>query len=134
MKLSHMKRFATALLLLAPLAPAYAQTQIQHVVVIMQENRSPDNLFHGLPGADIANTGLNSKGQVITLGQIPLVSHYGPDHRYPSFAAMYDNGKMDGADKISVRCGPNPHQVICPPPNPQFCLLYTSDAADDYSV
>jgi len=127
MKLSHMKRFATALLLLAPLAPAYAQTQIQHVVVIMQENRSPDNLFHGLPGADIANTGLNSKGQVITLGQIPLVSHYGPDHRYPSFAAMYDNGKMDGADKISVRCGPNPHQVICPPPNPQFKYVNPAD-------
>ena len=27
---------------------------IQHVVVILQENRTPDNLFHGLPGADIA--------------------------------------------------------------------------------
>src|ERR1035437_3373824 len=31
---------------------------IQHVVVIMQENRSFDHLFHGFPGADTAETGL----------------------------------------------------------------------------
>ena len=30
-----------------PLAP-FGQ-KIQHVVVIFQENRTPDNLFHGLP-------------------------------------------------------------------------------------
>jgi len=35
---------------------------IQQVVVIVQENRTPDNLFHGLPNADIANTGLKFQG------------------------------------------------------------------------
>jgi phospholipase C len=36
---------------------------LEHVLVIFQENRTPDNLFHGLPNADIANSGLNSLGQ-----------------------------------------------------------------------
>ena len=32
---------------------------IQHIVVIMQENRSFDNLFNGFPGADTAQSGMN---------------------------------------------------------------------------
>jgi phospholipase C len=121
------KPLSMALLLLAFVVPALAQTQIQHVIVIMQENRSTDNLFHGLPGADTANTGVNSKGQIITLEPIHLASHYGPNHLRSSFLKQYDNGKMDGADLISVTCNPNPHQVICPPANPQFKYVYPSD-------
>src|ERR1035441_3123979 len=41
-----------------PTAPA-PPGPIQHIVVIMQENRSFDNLFHGFPGADSAQTGLD---------------------------------------------------------------------------
>src|ERR1700726_1630332 len=41
--------------------------KIKHIVVIFQENRTPDNLFHGLPGADIAESGINSRGERITL-------------------------------------------------------------------
>jgi phospholipase C len=47
-----------------------APSKIQHVVVVFQENRTPDNLFHGLPNADIANSGVNSLGQTI-----PLTAH-----------------------------------------------------------
>src|SRR5262249_55005539 len=40
--------------------------KFQHVVIIFQENRTPDNLFHdpGLiaKGADIASSGMNSAG------------------------------------------------------------------------
>ena len=50
--------------------------RIQHVVIIMQENRSTDNLFHGLPGADIASSGLGSNGRTIPLQPIPLVNNY----------------------------------------------------------
>src|SRR5215475_12989165 len=94
------------LLLLTPLAltPALAQKQIQHVVIIFQENRSPDNLFHGLPGADIANFGLNSKGKRIRLKPIPLANNYDVLHTHSAFLSMYDNGKMDGADKVGVLC------------------------------
>ena len=82
---------------------------IQYVVVIMQENRSTDNFFHGLPNADIANSGMNSKGQKITLGAIGLQNDYDPVHEHQDWVAQYDGGKMDGADLVRVACGPHSH-------------------------
>ena len=58
-----------------------APSKIQHVVVVFQESRTPDNLFHGLPNADIANSGLNSLGQTIPLQPIPLANRYDLGHR-----------------------------------------------------
>jgi hypothetical protein len=69
--------------------------KIQHAVVVFQENRAPDNLFHGLPNADIANSGLNSLGQTIPLQPIPLANRYDLGHRHNDFLRMYDNGKME---------------------------------------
>src|SRR5208337_3691654 len=49
---------------------------IQHIVVIFQENRTPDNLFQDpvliKNGADIAQSGVNSAHQTITLSPIDL--------------------------------------------------------------
>src|SRR5271165_7614724 len=103
-----MKVAVVFLLLLASFGIPAAQSQnpIQHTVVIFQENRSPDNLFHGLPGADIATKGTNSKGKTIALTPIPLVNNYDLDHRHLSFVAMYDDGKMDGADQVGITCVP----------------------------
>jgi len=92
--------------------------KIQHVVIIFQENRTPDNLFHGLPGADIADIGINSLGQVIPLTSAPLANDYDLSHSHSAFVAMYDGGKMDGADKIPIGCKTG--ATDCPPPNPQF--------------
>src|ERR1700675_4763476 len=87
---------------------------IQHVVIIFQENRTPDNLFHDpvliARGADIASSGKNSLGQTIPLRPIDLGSsgsnpqNYGLNHFHADFVNMYDGGKMDGADLI--RCKP----------------------------
>jgi hypothetical protein len=45
--------------------------KIQHVVIVFQENRTPDNLFRDpvlmARGADIASSGLNSSGDTIAL-------------------------------------------------------------------
>jgi hypothetical protein len=50
--------------------------KIQHVVVIVQENRTPDNLFHDPVligrGADIASSGIMSSGATIRLEPTPL--------------------------------------------------------------
>jgi phospholipase C len=92
--------------------------KIQHVVIIFQENRTPDNLFHGLPNADIANSGVNSLGQIIPLTPISLANDYDLSHAHSAFVAMYDGGKMDGADKIPIGCQAG--AIGCPPPNPQF--------------
>jgi phospholipase C len=91
---------------------------IEHIVVIMQENRTPDNLFQGLPGADIAESGMNSAGENVTLTPIPLAVLYDLDHSHSGFLKMYDGGKMDGADKLAAGCrltGAN-----CPGPNAPF--------------
>ncbi len=96
-------------------------TQIQHVIIMMQENRTTDNLFHGLKGADTANYGINSKGQKITLTPQALANKYGLDHYHPDFIRMYDGGKMDGADLIPGDCG-----TKCPP-NMQFKYVQLSD-------
>src|SRR5690242_21735009 len=85
-------------------AAAHAQNPIPHVIIIVQENRTPDSLFHGFPGADIANTGVNSLGQEIKLTSIPRVSHYDLSHTHADFLATYDGGQMDEADKVPAKC------------------------------
>ena len=103
---------------------------IQHVVVIFQENRTPDNLFqdpvlYKQRGADIAQSGMNSKGETIPLVQTNLANIYDLSHAHGAFLAMYDGGKMDGADKIPIRCPQkNPN---CAPANPQFMFVNPAD-------
>jgi phospholipase C len=102
--------------------PIDRRDTVQNVVVIFQENRSPDNLFGSnpnfLPGVDIATSGVNSKGQIIPLTAGPLANNYDLSHAHSAFVVMYDNGSMDGADKIPVNCKKGAHG--CPPANPQF--------------
>jgi len=115
--------------------------KIQHVVIIFQENRTPDNLFQDpvliANGADIASSGLNSKGQVIPLTPIDLGSNgstpqlYDLNHGHPSFVLMYDGGKMDGADKIPVTCN---SAVPCPPPYAQFRYVLPSDVGPYFQL
>ena len=107
-----------------PPPPTYSQ-RFKHVVVIFQENRTPDNLFHGFPNADIADSGVNSAGQSISLTQIDLANDYDLSHAHPAFVDMYDGGKMDGADKIPISCVAG--AVSCPPPNPQFMYVNPSE-------
>jgi len=111
--------------LMLTVAPVTFSQKFQHVIVIFQENRTPDNLFHGLPNADIASTGINSQGQTITFSSVPLASNYELDHSHTAFTEMYDGGKMDGADKVKITC--NQGATNCPPPNPQFMYVDPDD-------
>lgn len=45
--------------------------RLHHLVIVVQENRSFDNLFNGFPGADSHPYGL-SRGKVIRLRPVPL--------------------------------------------------------------
>ena len=106
--------------------------KIQHVVVIFQENRTPDNLFHGLPNADIANQGISSTGQIIPLAPISLVTQYDLSHAHHAFVTMYDKGKMDGADRIQVFC---PVGVAhCSPPHPQFAYVNPAEVGSYFQL
>jgi phospholipase C len=118
-----------------------AVSPIQHIVIIFQENRSPDNLFQDpvliSKGADIQNYGVNSLGQKITLSPMNLgtngsnPSDYDIGHSHKSFLAMCDLNSsgdacaMDGADLTNVTC--NPGVPNCPPLNPQFMYVNPSE-------
>ncbi len=86
-------------------------TPIQHVVIIFQENRTPDNLFHDpvliARGADIASSGLNSKGKTIPLKPVRLANNWDMRHNHVPFLLEYDDGKMDGADRVPLLCQPH---------------------------
>ena len=105
-------------------APSYSGS-VRHVVIIFQENRTPDNLFQDpvliSRGADIVSSGQNSKGETIPLTPTHLGGGYDLDHTHSSFEAMYDGGKMDGADLIPVDCPPD--EKSCPPSNAQFTYV-----------
>lgn len=115
-----------------PPPPSPFGNKIQHVVVIFQENRTPDNLFHGLPNADIANTGVNSLGQTITLAPITLANDYDLSHAHGAFVKQYDGGKMDGADLVPISCKAG--ATGCPPANPQFMYVNPSEVAPYFQM
>jgi len=74
--------------------------KIQHVVIVFQENRSVDNLFNGLPGADTQAWGVNHLGKHVALRQVSLQAHYDLSHTHRAFNAEYDGGKLDGFDLV----------------------------------
>ena len=84
----------------APPAPKHAQDVIRHIVVIVQENRSFDNLFQGFHGADTVASGTASDGSTIPLKPVSMTYGVDPNHNYADFAASSDGGKMDGFDKV----------------------------------
>lgn len=117
--------------------PPNPNGKIKHVVIIFQENRTPDNLFHDpaliANGADIASSGMNSHGVLITLGSQPLAYTYDLSHRHAAFVDMYDGGKMDGADLIPATCSPN-HPDCVIPSDPQFKYVQASDVAPYFQM
>ncbi|MGC1379821.1 MAG: alkaline phosphatase family protein, partial [Candidatus Baltobacteraceae bacterium] len=71
--------------------------KIDHVVYIVQENRSFDNLFQGYPGADTASSGKTSNGQTVTLQPVSLSYQYVIDHSAAAmFAACNGVGPLPG--------------------------------------
>ncbi len=78
--------------------------KIKHVVIIFQENRSTDDLFNGLPGADTVRSGLNSKGHRVPLKPISLTAPYDLDHGHSGFITEYASGKLNGFNKESSTC------------------------------
>jgi len=115
-----------------------AAANIQRVLVIFQENRTPDNLFQDPVligrGADIAGSGLNSLGQTIQLAPIDLGTvgsspqNYDLSHANAAFVAMYDSGKMDGANLIP--CSPTANCQT----EPQFKYVMPSDVQPYFAL
>jgi phospholipase C len=94
------------ILLLIGSASCFSQAQIKnftHVVLLVQENRTPDNLFQGLclppygnsnacgtgfNQYDIANFGVDNRGNQVKLHEVPLGSKNDPGHSHKNFNNM----------------------------------------------
>ncbi|MGO8795277.1 MAG: alkaline phosphatase family protein [Candidatus Sulfotelmatobacter sp.] len=135
--------------------PLVMTAVIQHVVIIFQENRTPDNLFQGLclppnsasacsstPSStqyNIQNFGIDSTGATVPLvpldlgtsGANPLL--YDLSHAHNAFTSMCDldtttnTCKMDGADLIVQNC--EGASSPCGPQPPQFVYVTPADVA-----
>ena len=144
-----------AALCLAPLAHAqYPANPIKHVLVIFQENRSPDNLFQGLctanngvPGCsttlssktyDISTTYVNSAGQTTALQPVGLATNFDLDHSHggPSLSNSvsgwvfeYENQGTTAKPGVNVppSCDANIFGCTVPGNNySQFMYVYNS--------
>jgi phospholipase C len=98
---------ALAVALLVPAAGLDARAEpprdvIKHVVLIIQENRSFDNLFNGFPGADTVRSGRRHNGSVVALHPVSLNVPVDVDHARQTFLNSYNAGRMNGFDTIGT--------------------------------
>ena len=92
---------------LEPLGTSAARatrTPIKHVIVVVMENRSFDNMFRGFPGANTVSSGRGHLGQKIVLAPAPFEGPCDPDHSHEAWVKDYDGGKMDGFDTTPASC------------------------------
>jgi phospholipase C len=100
--------------------------QIQHVVLMIQENRTFNNLFAGFPGAVSSKTGYELvpqgtgyKKKKIKLTAVNLTDHGNVTHLYKAFLQGYNDGDMDGFNLIKYVVsgkpeGKAPYQYVKP--------------------
>ncbi len=100
--------------------PSPASSGIEHIVVVMMENRSFDHLLGWLPNANGCQTGLSypdNNGNLQPTKKLNYYvgcSHPDPDHTYAGGRSEYDSGRMDGW----LRTGSND----------SFCIGYYEEA------
>jgi phospholipase C len=70
---------------------------IKHVIFLIKENRTFDNLFGTFPGADGTGSGLDrGKRRPLTRGTDGSIGSTDIPHCYPCSREAWDHGKMDG--------------------------------------
>jgi hypothetical protein len=135
-----------------PEPPIGPLQKFEHVIVIVQENRTPDNLFQGLcgppfsmvsrcsskPGSGQYNIQTSnwlddsSLGGTIQPTPIPLANNYDLDHSHSGWKGMCHlvGGvcKMDEAYRVG--CSPLPNQKC--PDKPQFKFVQNSPNLSPY--
>jgi phospholipase C len=104
------------------------QSKIRHVVIVVQENRSFDDLFLGYPGADTQNYGYTKSGRKLSLRPVGLSTGWDIGHDSQNEVMACDGtGKlpgtqcrMDGFNEEYLSCGAPHTPMPCPHRNPQY--------------
>jgi phospholipase C len=88
-------------------------SKIDHIVFIVQENRSFNNLFYAYPGATTFKTG-ECYGKSVTVRSQSMATIWDVSHGIQDAKTAYDKGAMDGfCDEYSEG----------PPPTPQYAYV-----------
>ena len=106
--------FLCVLAAAAPARQAAAAPHFKHVIIVFQENRTPDNLFGSNPkfepGVDIASSGVNSRGKTVPLGPVQLSACYDIGHSHAAFETAltqgFDQEQAGGKHKCTVPAKP----------------------------
>ncbi|HZV78485.1 MAG TPA: alkaline phosphatase family protein [Candidatus Binatus sp.] len=109
---------------------------IKHVVIIVQENRSFDNLFNGFPGADTVQNG-KTLGGSIPLSPLGFTAGGGLDvgHFHTSFNAAYNVGNMNDFNSEGTYTTAGGGYAATPgPPNYAYSYLPQSDTVPDWNL
>lgn len=102
------------------LLPLPRASGIEHIIVVMMENRSFDHMLGWLPGANGKQAGLeftDSAGESHATYRLTTstgVAHPDPDHTYAGGRSEYNAGKMDGWLRTTT--------------NDTFCIGYYEEA------
>ena len=132
----------------------YGKTPIKHVIVIFQENRTPDNLFQGLctanggvPGCtptgasgtyNIASTYEDAAGQTTPLTPVGLATNFDLDHSHggpklngtiSGFNFEFEHQGIAGkpAANVPTNCGANTFGCVVPANNySQFMYVHNT--------
>jgi phospholipase C len=90
---------------------AASKTPIKHIVIVVQENRSFDNVFAGYPGADAHTYGYLHDGTKVNLKPVYFKS---PDlgHSFEDSLISIDHGKMDAFDRTFPKDPKYPYSYL----------------------
>jgi phospholipase C len=107
---------------LAPAASGTSHSPIEHVVVMVQENRTFNDFFATFPGVVGTTTGkmrVAGKTEIVKLSKVPLESPTTLRHTYPAYHTAYRDGHMDAFNLIRYQTngkpeGKAPYQYVDP--------------------
>jgi phospholipase C len=97
-------------------SPAPPSQPIEHVVILIQENRTVDNLFNGFRGADTVKTGYLHTGTPYPLQPHSLAEKLTPNNSRQQFLQDLNGGTMNGFDVPPVEGQPGTYvyQYVVP--------------------
>jgi len=116
-------------------------SMIEHIIIVVQENRSVDNLFYGFPGANVQSYGYNKAGTKIPLQPIGLATSWDLGHSSAAFfTACNGQGsypgtdcQMNGFDNEVIECN-KPKYPKCPNANPPYSYVPHSETAPYFAI
>jgi phospholipase C len=102
--------------------PQSGPSPIEHIVLIVQENRTFNNLFATFPGATGATKAekkISGRDESITLKETGLGGQRNFNHNYSGWLTAYDNGRMDAFNLVRFPSsgkteGAGPYEYVNP--------------------